>query len=130
MTVNFRQLAREARLSQRRNGQRLRRQAALRRLGLRMAIEVRDLRASRSYEKELQPTEYDTWQPGKLMKELLEIDPDADTSGTLSFGIEDVPGEHAKEMKTLGAEKVFNLAAIKKSYDALGSYLHQPTLGS
>jgi len=97
-------------------------------LELRMAIECVTYERARSYETELPPTEYDSWQPRQLMKELLEIDPDADASGTLSFGIEDVPGEHAKEMKTLGAEKVFNLAAIKKSYDALGSYLHQPTL--
>lgn len=129
MTVNFRQLAREALARAKEemaSGSDARLHYAA--LELRMAIECVTYERARSYEKELQPTEYDTWQPGKLMKELLEIDPDADTSGTLSFGIEDVPGEHAKEMKTLGAEKVFNLAAIKKSYDALGSYLHQPTL--
>lgn len=129
MTVNFRQRAREA-LARAKDEMASGSDARLHyaALDLRMAIECVTYERARSYEEELPPTEYDTWQPGKLMKELLEIDPDADASGTLSFGIEDVPGEPAKEMKTLGAEKVFNLAAIKGSYDALGSYLHQPTL--
>jgi len=129
MTVNFRQRAREALARAKEemaSGSDARLHYAA--LELRMAIECVTYERARSYEKELPPTEYDTWQPSKLMKELLEIDPDADASATFSFGIEDVPGEHAKEMKALGAEKVFNLAAIKGSYDALGSYLHQPTL--
>lgn len=129
MTVNFRQRAREA-LTRAKDEMASGSDARLHyaALELRMAIECVTYERAKSYEKELPPTEYDTWQPGKLMKELLEIDPDADASGTLSFGIEEVPGEHAKEMQPLGAEKVFNLDAIKRSYDALGSYLHQPTL--
>lgn len=129
MTVNFRQRAREA-LARAKDEMASGSDARLHYAALesRMAIECVTYERARSYAEELPPTEYEAWQPGKLMKELLEIDPDADASGTLSFGIEDVPGEQAKEMKTLGAEKVFKLAAIKKSYDALGSYLHQPTL--
>ena len=97
-------------------------------LELRMAIECVTYERAMSYEKELPPKQYDTWQPSKLMNELLEIDPDADASSTLAIGIEDEPGKSANVMRTLGAEKVFDLSAIKKSYDALGSYLHQPTL--
>lgn len=129
MSVNFRRRAREALARAREelaSGSDARLHYAA--LELRMAIECLTYERAQSYESELPPTEYDTWQPGKLMKELLEIDPDADASRTLAFGIEEVPGEPAKEMKTLGAEKIFNLAAIRKSYDALGSYLHQPTL--
>lgn len=33
-------------------------------------------------------------------------------------------------MKHLGSEVVFNLRAIKNHYDALGSYLHSPSLKS
>lgn len=129
MTVNFRQRAREALArakAEMASGSEARLHYAA--LELRLAIECVTYERAKSYERELPPSEYDTWQPGKLMKELLEIDPDADASGTLSFGVEDVQGELAKEMKTLGSEKVFNLAAIGKSYNALGSYLHQPTL--
>ena len=97
-------------------------------LELRMAIESVTYERAKSFEKELPPQEYDVWQPSKLMKVLLELEPLADASGTLSFGLEDEPGVPAKEMRTLGSEKVFNLKDIKGSYDALGSFLHQPTL--
>ena len=97
-------------------------------LELRMVIECVTYERAQGYEKELPPREYDVWQPERLMKELLELDPLADASGTVSFGLEDEPGVPAKEMKTLGAEKVFNMRNIKDSYNALGSFLHQPTL--
>lgn len=129
MNVSFRQRAREALArakSELADGapERL----AYAALELRMTIECVTYERAKTYESELPQSEYDVWQPTKLMKVLLEIDPLADSSGTLSFGLEDEPGVQAKEMKKLGAEKVFNMAAIKKSYDALGSYLHQPTL--
>lgn len=97
-------------------------------LELRMAIECVTYERAKSYEKELPPQEYEVWQPTKLMKLLLELDPLADASGTLSFGLEEQTGVPAKEMKTLGTEKVFSMKDIKGSYDALGSFLHQPTL--
>lgn len=129
MSVNFRQRAREA--LARAKGELAHgapERLAYAALELRMAIECVTYERAKTYESELPPSEYDVWQPTKLMKVLLEIDPLADASGALSFGLEDEPGVQAKEMKKLGAEKVFNMAAIKKSYDALGSYLHQPTL--
>lgn len=97
-------------------------------LELRMAIECVTYERAKTYEKELPPRDYDVWQPGRLMKELLELDPLADASGTVSFGLEDEPGVPAKEMKTLGSEKVFNMKDIEDSYNALGSFLHQPTM--
>lgn len=97
-------------------------------LELRMAIECVTYERAKSYEQELPPLDYDVWQPEKLMRELLELDPLADASGTLSFGKESEPGVPAKEMKALGSEKVFNMQDIKDSYNALGSFLHQPTM--
>ncbi len=97
-------------------------------LELRMAIECVTYERAQGYEKELPPREYDVWQPERLMKELLELDPLADASGSVSFGLEDEPGVPAEVMKTLGAEKVFNMKNVKDSYNALGSFLHQPTL--
>ena len=93
-----------------------------------MAIECVTYERAKAYKEELPPREYDVWQPAKLMKELLELDPHADASATLSFGLEDEPGVPPEEMKTLGSEKVFSMKDIKDSYDALGSFLHQPTL--
>lgn len=129
MSINFRQRARDAL-------QRARTEMAsgcddrliYAALELRMAIECVTYERAKSFEKELPPQAYDVWQPRELMKVLLEIEPLADASGTLSFGLEEQPGVPAKEMKTLGTEKVFSMKDIKGSYDALGSFLHQPTL--
>jgi len=81
-----------------------------------------------SYKDEFPEKEYETWQPKKVLAVLLEIDPTADKDSSIAFGIEDLPGVPAKEMHSLGIEKVLSMATIKKHYDALGSYLHMPTL--
>lgn len=129
MSPNFRQRAKEAlqrAKTELASGQNERLVYAA--LELRMTIECVTYDRAKGYEKELPPREYDVWQPGRLMKELLELDPLADASGTLSFGLEDERGVPAKEMKTLGTEKVFNMKDIQDSYNALGSFLHQPTM--
>lgn len=129
MNPNFRQRAREAlRRAKTEMASGCDERLSYAALELRMAIEAVTYERAKSFEKELPPQEYDVWQPSKLMKVLLELEPLADASGTLSFGLEDEPGVPAKEMRTLGSEKVFNLKDIKESYDALGSFLHQPTL--
>lgn len=97
-------------------------------LELRMAIEALTYDRARAYKDEIPPEEYATWQPRRVMQLLLSIEPHADADSTLSFGKEDTPGEPAKEMTLLGGEKVFNLKQIKESYDALGAFLHTPTL--
>lgn len=129
MSVNFRQRAREslarAKLEMETNGDERLRYAALE---LRMAIEAVTYERAQSYSKELPPSAYRTWQPKKLMDVLLEIEPNADKGGSVAMGREDVYGEPAKEMTSLGSERVFDLPAIKANYDALGSFLHTPTL--
>ena len=97
-------------------------------LELRMAIEGLTYDRANAYIKEIDPKEYNTWQPRKVMQMLLEIEPKADKDSSLSFGVEDKLGEPAKIMTSLGSEKVFNLGLIKKYYDALGFFLHLPTI--
>jgi DNA-directed RNA polymerase subunit RPC12/RpoP len=97
-------------------------------LELRMAMECLTYERAKTYASELPPTEYETWQPKKLMLLLLEIDPRTDKDSSIAYGVEDVPGKVAEVMTPLGAEKVLNLSTIKKHYDALGSYLHAPTI--
>lgn len=97
-------------------------------LELREAIEAITYDKAQSYQQELLPTEYATWQPRKLMQLLLEIDPSADKPTALSFGLEEEYGKPAKEMQLLGKEEPLTLTNIKKHYDALGSFLHMPTL--
>lgn len=97
-------------------------------LDLRFAIEALTYDRAVAYKDELPPSEYETWQPRKLMDVLLQINPDVDVDCTLAFGEEDEPGKPAEIMKPLGEETVFNLKLIKSHYNALGSYLHVPSL--
>jgi len=129
MTPNFRHLARESVARARAeldSGDRVRLKFAA--LELRMAIEAVTYERAQSYSAEIPQTEHRTWQPKKVMQLLIDIEPHADKGSSIAFGVEDVPGVPAKEMTMLGAEAVFDLRAIKTHYDALGSYLHMPTL--
>lgn len=97
-------------------------------LEARLAMEGLTYERAHSYRNELPETAYETWQPRKLMQVLLDIDPDADSNSSLSFGLEETYGVAPPEMSDLGQETVLNMATLKKHYDALGSYLHMPTL--
>lgn len=98
-------------------------------LELRMAMEALTYDRAQAFAAELPSSEYDTWQPKKLLQILLEIDPTADKDSSVSYGIEEMLGIPPAVVQSLGTEKVLNLATLKKHYDALGSYLHMPTLG-
>jgi hypothetical protein len=129
MTPSFRHLARESvgrARAELASGDRARLKFAA--LELRMAIESVTYERAQSYRDEIPQAEYRTWQPKKVMQLLIDIEPHADKGSSIAYGIEVVPGVAAKEMTSLGAEQVFGLHAIKAHYDALGSYLHMPTL--
>lgn len=97
-------------------------------LKLRMTLESITYDRSKGYAEELGPETMKTWQPKKLMERMLEVDPQADADATLSFGEEPSLGETPETMQLLGTDHVLNLRTLKKHYDALGSYLHTPTL--
>src|SRR5258705_1292347 len=97
-------------------------------LELRMAMECLSYDRALAYKDEFPPTEYDTWQPRKVILVLLEIDPTADKDSSIAFGVETVPGVPAPSMQSLGSEKVLSMGMLKKHYDALGSYLHVQTM--
>ena len=97
-------------------------------LRLRMAMEALIYERAATYADELGPEQMKTWQPKQLMDRMLEVDPQADQSVTLSYGIEPSYGETPEKMTSLGTEHVLKLATLKKHYDALGSYLHMPTI--
>jgi len=96
-------------------------------LELRIALESLIYQRATLYSKELCGKKLSTWQPGKLLKLLLDIDPYADKSGSLSVGLEEEYGKPAPIMHSLGRERVLTLGEIKTYYDRLGSYLHAPT---
>ncbi len=97
-------------------------------LELRMAMEALTYDRALAYKDEFPPTEYETWQPRKVMSVLLEIDPTADKDSAISCGIEKEYGVPAPVMTPLGSENVLNLATLRKHYDALGSFLHIPSM--
>lgn len=59
---------------------------------------------------------------------MLEVDPSADKTVALAVGIEDTPGVPAKEMTILGEDRRFTLKWANSSHNALGNFLHAPTL--
>lgn len=131
MDINYRSYARQALQQARRELEgeddvRLRAAA----LELRMSMEALTYDRMRAYAFEIPPDQYATWQPKKVMQLLLEIDAKADADSSAAVGLEKAYGvaPPTEEMKSLGSEKVLNLATIKRHYDALGSYLHIPTL--
>jgi len=97
-------------------------------LELRMSLEAIIYERSSNYLDELPSQSFSVWQPRKLLKILLEIDPHADKSSTISIGIEEEYGKPAKEMTLLGTDRVLSLSEIKKYYDKLGSYLHTESI--
>lgn len=96
-------------------------------LELRMALECLVYERAQNYKEELSDKKLSTWQPKELLNILLEINPHADKTKTISFGMQEEYGVPAKEMTTLGTDRVISLKEIKKYYDRLGSYLHTPT---
>jgi hypothetical protein len=129
VTPSFRHLARESvgrARAELASGDRARLKFAA--LELRMAIESVTYGRAQSYRDEIPQAECRTWQPKKVMQLLIDIEPHADKGSSIAYGIEEMPGVAAKEMTSLGAEQVFGLRAIKAHYNALGSYLHMPTL--
>jgi hypothetical protein len=97
-------------------------------LELRMALEALMYERAGLYKEELPKKALSTWQPNKLLKTLLEIDPYTDQSATIAVGIEEEFGKPSKNMKPLGKERVLSLSEIKKYYNRLGSYLHTKTI--
>lgn len=97
-------------------------------LELRSAIEAITYDRAKAYEKELPASVYETWQPKKLMELLIEEDPNAGKNSALAAAREDKAGNTIEPFRPLGSETVFSLKNIRDHYDALGSYLHTPTV--
>ncbi|WP_051373055.1 hypothetical protein [Yersinia wautersii] len=96
-------------------------------LELRMCIEALIYDKLQSYKDEAPINTYETWQPKKILEELLIIDPFADSSSSLSFSLEDKFG-NPTEWTHLGEERMLTLKEIKKHYNYLGSFLHIQTI--
>ena len=65
----------------------------------------------------------DEWRPQRVLEELKEADPHADSSATFRSQNNDTG-----EWRTLGTDKRLSLRWVRKEYQALGYFLHQPTI--
>ena len=97
-------------------------------LELRLALECLVYERAQNYKDELPKKKLSTWQPRQLLNILLEINPYADKTSTISIGIEEEYGVQPDVMTLLGTDRVISLGEIKEFYDRLGSYLHTPTI--
>lgn len=96
-------------------------------LELRMALEALVYERAKNYSNDASWKKLSTWQPKKLLRLLLELDPYADKDAIISVGEPDQEGQPASIMHCLGRERVLKLEEINRFYDRLGSYLHTPT---
>ncbi|NUB43171.1 hypothetical protein GEU84_002145 [Fertoebacter nigrum] len=98
-------------------------------LNLRMCMEAVTYERSKTYIEDLGPEKLmKTWQPKNLMKRMLEVDPHADQTSTFSYGVEPSIGQEPEKIQFLGTDRVLDLATLNEHYDALGSFLHLPTI--
>ncbi|MDQ2106480.1 hypothetical protein [Azospirillum isscasi] len=99
-------------------------------LELRFAMEAVTYDRALAFKDEIPPEEYKTWQPRKLMQVLHDIDPKIGMTSTIRMGRQDDINTPAppERMQTLGTDVVLTLADLKRHYDAIGSYLHMPSL--
>ncbi|NLE26520.1 MAG: hypothetical protein GX625_14485, partial [Clostridiaceae bacterium] len=70
------------------------------------------------------------WTPKQVISELLEVDPRADKSITVAVGLEHTYGVSPppEEMQLLGQDRRFSLNWANKNHNALGNFLHAPTM--
>ena len=97
-------------------------------LELRMSMEALTYGRAAAYNDDFPLEEYADWQPRKVMSALIDLDPHADKGFRLQMGKHPVGSPEPAEWIDMGTERVLSLAEIKKHYDALGSWLHTPTI--
>lgn len=97
-------------------------------LRLRMALECIAYEILQSFEEDVIIERMETWQPGKLIKELKEIDRGVESDHHISIGWQENADRPAKEMRSLGVDQRVKGSWLNASYNTLGSYLHEPTV--
>jgi hypothetical protein len=97
-------------------------------LELRMCIEALAYDRLQAHLKEVSHAIMKKWTPRKVMEELLAADPSADKSSAIYFGLEEEYGVPAKQIHFLGVDNMFTMKWANAAHNALGSFLHVPTL--
>ncbi len=99
-------------------------------LELRFAIEYIVYSQLQAYIKEVSDDALKKWTPKQVISEMLEVDPYADKSATIAVGLEHKYGASPppEEMQLLGQDRRFSMNWANKNHNALGNYLHAPTI--
>lgn len=97
-------------------------------LELRFCIEYITYSQLQIYLKEAPNDIVKKWTPKQIISVLLDVDPDADKSGTVYFGKQEALGTPAEKMELFGEDRRFSLAWANTRHNALGNFLHAPTL--
>lgn len=99
-------------------------------LELRFAIEYIIYDQLEAYKDEVSDETLKKWTPKQLIAEMLKVDPYADKNVTVSFAIEDQEGVPAspQNMEVLGTDNRFSMKWANKNHNALGNFLHAPTI--
>ena len=97
-------------------------------LELRFCIEYIAYDQMEAYLAEVPDDAVKKWTPKQIISEMLEVDPQADQSATIAIGLEEIPGTPAKNMKIVGEDRRFTMKWANSSHNALGNFLHAPTL--
>jgi hypothetical protein len=95
-------------------------------LELRLTLEAGVFDRLHDYRRDVPPTLYETWQPRKVLRLLLEVDPDADQPSTVRLTRQSEDG--AAPSSVAFSETPIDRFTLKGNYDALGNYLHMPTI--
>ena len=97
-------------------------------LRLRMALEALTYERAHAYREFLAPGQCEAWQPKRIIDTLLAIDPHADQGRALYMDPTREGKAHPWGMIRIGIEHVVGVRTLRKHYDALGSFLHLPTI--
>lgn len=97
-------------------------------LELRLCIEYLLLNRFQKYRDLIDEDAMSKWTPRQIITELLDADPMADTPVTIAVGPETIPGVPSSDMKVLGEDRRLKMKWANTNWQALGSFLHAPTL--
>ena len=97
-------------------------------LELRQAIEYLAYQQLEAYLDGVPDDAMRKWTPREVIAQMLEVDPKADRSSRIAVGREDAPGQRSTKMKMLGEDRRFTFKWANRSHNALGNFLHAPTL--
>jgi len=97
-------------------------------LELRMCIEFLIFDRAQGYVQYLDDDVSTKWTPRQVLTELLNADPHADETVAVAIAAEVEPGKPTGDWKQLGEDRRFKLKWANSNWNALGSYLHAPTL--